>query len=303
MLISCPECNHDVSYKAAFCPQCGYPFQTSPKRPRTRRRRRLPNGFGQISKITNQNLRKPYRAMVTIGKNETGKPICKLLEPQAYFETYNEAYEALLEYNKTPHEKLADTTVANVFEQWLARQIDEYPGTEYKHRNSWKHIQYLEDTRISEIRTKDIKESIEGKDLTPITKSGIKILWNKLFDYALEYDMVEANYARRYTIPKSEQYKKPKDAHKALSDEELNILWQHTDDPAVKLILFQCYTGFRPSEMLDIKVANISNRFITGGSKTDAGKNRKVPIHPKISGFIQDFKRDESKYLFTIISR
>ena len=33
-----------------------------------RKRMRLPNGFGQISKITGQRLRKPYRAMVTVGK-------------------------------------------------------------------------------------------------------------------------------------------------------------------------------------------------------------------------------------------
>lgn len=26
MLIKCPECNHDVSDKAKFCPQCGYPI-------------------------------------------------------------------------------------------------------------------------------------------------------------------------------------------------------------------------------------------------------------------------------------
>lgn len=44
---------------------------------------RLPNGFGQISKLKNQRLRKPYRAMVTVGKTDTGRPICKLLKPEA----------------------------------------------------------------------------------------------------------------------------------------------------------------------------------------------------------------------------
>ncbi|MBI4834806.1 MAG: zinc ribbon domain-containing protein [Planctomycetes bacterium] len=27
-LIKCPECQYDVSDKAAFCLKCGYPFQT-----------------------------------------------------------------------------------------------------------------------------------------------------------------------------------------------------------------------------------------------------------------------------------
>lgn len=48
---------------------------------------RLPNGFGQISKIKNKKLRNPYRAMVTVGKTPEGKPIVKPLKPVAYFKT------------------------------------------------------------------------------------------------------------------------------------------------------------------------------------------------------------------------
>ena len=52
MLIKCPECELQVSDKAVSCPHCGYPMQTSTKsrKPRNKnnKRRRLPNGFGQI---------------------------------------------------------------------------------------------------------------------------------------------------------------------------------------------------------------------------------------------------------------
>lgn len=60
-----------------------------------KKHRRLPNGFGQISEIKNRNLRKPFRVLITVGKDSTGHPICKPLRPQSYFETYNEAYLAL----------------------------------------------------------------------------------------------------------------------------------------------------------------------------------------------------------------
>ena len=114
MLTKCPECGLPVSDKAISCPHCG-PFagllaladymkndkkKSARKKPK---RRRLPNGFGQISELKGQNLRKPFRAMVTIGKTDEGKPICKLLQPQAYFETYNDAYQALMKYNKDHH--------------------------------------------------------------------------------------------------------------------------------------------------------------------------------------------------------
>lgn len=93
MLIKCPECDLQVSDKATFCPHCGYPLQPDIKqrKPRSKnnKRRRLPNGFGQISEIKNRNLRNPFRAMVTVGKTSTGRPICKPLKPESYFPTYN----------------------------------------------------------------------------------------------------------------------------------------------------------------------------------------------------------------------
>ena len=80
MLLKCPECELQISDKATFCPHCGYPIQPDikPRKPRNKnnKRKRLPNGFGQISQIKNRNLRNPYRAMVTVGKTSTGRPIC-----------------------------------------------------------------------------------------------------------------------------------------------------------------------------------------------------------------------------------
>ena len=108
MLIQCPECELQVSDKAMACPHCGYPMKPTakPRKPRNKnnKRRRLPNGFGQISEIKNRNLRKPFRAMITVGKNSVGRPICKPLKPESYFETYNDAYSALVEYNKNPYD-------------------------------------------------------------------------------------------------------------------------------------------------------------------------------------------------------
>lgn len=54
MLIQCPECDLQVSDKANTCPHCGYPLKPDAKLKSSRKpnkRRRLPNGFGQISEI------------------------------------------------------------------------------------------------------------------------------------------------------------------------------------------------------------------------------------------------------------
>lgn len=124
MLLKCPECELQISDKATFCPHCGYPIQPDikPRKPRNKnnKRKRLPNGFGQISQIKNRNLRNPYRAMVTVGKTSTGRPICKPLKPESYFPTYNDAYAALVEYNKNPYDLKPDITVKELYEKWTA---------------------------------------------------------------------------------------------------------------------------------------------------------------------------------------
>ena len=126
MLINCPECELQVSDKAMQCPHCGYPMNPNVKTTKpnkNNKRERLPNGFGQISEIKNRNLRKPFRVMITVGKTPTGRPICKPLKPESFFSTYNEAYSALVEYNKNPYDLDDDITVIDLYEKWIAEYL------------------------------------------------------------------------------------------------------------------------------------------------------------------------------------
>ena len=121
-LIKCPECDLQVSDKAITCPHCGYPLDTKvikQQQRKTNKRKRLPNGFGTISELKNQNLRKPFRALVCVGKNFYGKPIYKSLKPETYFKTYNDAYAALLEYHKNPYDLDSDLTVEQLYKSGL----------------------------------------------------------------------------------------------------------------------------------------------------------------------------------------
>ena len=58
--------------KAITCPHCGYPFRykklLNNNKEKLINEKRLPNGFGTISELKNQNLRKPFRALVCVGK-------------------------------------------------------------------------------------------------------------------------------------------------------------------------------------------------------------------------------------------
>ena len=60
------------------------------------------------------------------------------------------------------------------------------------------------------------------------------------------------------------------------------------------------YTGFRASEFLQIKKENIDflNWTIKGGLKTEAGKNRIVPVHEKIKNIlIELYQKSKNDFL------
>ena len=203
MLVACPECQLQVSDKALACPHCGFPLQTqqettSTLKPRKRnKRRRLPNGFGQITEIKNRNLRRPFRAMVTIAKTDEGKPICKLLQPQAYFETYNDAYQALLDYNKNPFDLDKSITMQALYDKWMVSYSKKVcSGNVITTRSAWKYAHSIYNITVREVRIPQLKNVIvngqfvdkSGKRhiTTPSTQNTLKKTLNLLLTLPLK---------------------------------------------------------------------------------------------------------------------
>lgn len=315
MLIKCPECELQVSDKASACPHCGYPIQPNAN-PRSRqqsnKRKRLPNGFGQITKIKNRNLRNPFRAMVTVGKTETGRPICKPLKPESYFPTYNDAYAALVEYNKNPYDLESTITVKELYERWSKEYFKSFQSESSCRTitSAWSYCSAVYNMRACDIRARHIKGCMEegvaiikGKEHhpSPGTKSRIKSMFNLMLDYALEYEIVDRNYARTFNVSDDiiKEKEEAKRGHMPFSDKEIQILWDNVDTlNYVDVILIQCYTGWRPQELGLIKLENtdIDHWTFTGGMKTEAGINRVVPIHTKIRPLIMK-RYEEAKLL------
>ena len=266
------------------------------------KRMRLPNGFGQISEIKNARLREPFRAMVTVGKTETGKPICKLLKPKAYFKTYNEAYSALMKYHENPYDLSASMSMSALFDLWYAEK--EKSGVSDSNlrdvRRLWKYCQSIYSTPIQQVKPQNIRDCLEnGKanmrgqlvPTTPMVQKRLKTVFNQMFDYALSYDLVEKNYARNFDLPKNiaRQANEKQSEHIIYTDEEIHKLWNNSSDITAQMILIQCYSGWRPQELLNIslKDVDLENWTFHGGMKTNSGKNRIVPIHSKIKELVR----------------
>ena len=323
MLIKCPECELQVSDKASTCPHCGFPLQPyiKPRKPRNKnnKRRRLPNGFGQISEIKNRNLRNPFRAMISVGKDANGRPICKPLKPESYFPTYNDAYAALVEYNKNPYDLEPSITVKELYEKWLPEHEKTVKSTRAI-ESAWTYCTAVYDMRVKDLRARHVKGCMEegtstyrGETRTPSAsmKNQIKSLFNLMLDYALEYELVDRNYSRTFNLSEEtiKEIVTVKQEHIPFTDEEMDLLWQHVDDKMmVDVLLIQCYSGWRPQELglLELKDVDLKNWTFSGGIKTDAGIGRVVPIHSRIRHLVErKYKEAQelgSLYLFNYTS-
>ena len=320
MLTQCPECKLQISDKAITCPHCGYPLKPDVIRTRpytkSNKRKRLPNGFGQISQIKGKNLRNPYRAMVTIGKDpDTGKPISRLLQPNAYFATYNDAYAALLEYNRKPGSQPIKNeensiTVAELFEEWSKWYYPVLSKSAIEnHTTAWNASKMLYSIPVNKLKAKNIRNCIDSVRAVT-TKHRIKTLFTLMLDYAVEHEYCDNNVAKLIKLDPvvSKELNTVKTPHIAFTEDELNIMWNRMPDVRfVDYMLIQCYMGLRPRELLGILVENVDleNWTIKCGMKTDAGKNRIIPIHSAIRDLVKmKYKvanKLESPYLFNNI--
>lgn len=246
---------------------------------------KLPNGFGQITKLK-KPLRNPYRVMITVGTSETGRPICKLLKPKAYFKTYNEAYMALMDYHRNPYDlEAAGATMGEMYDKWFERHSQTVGLRTGQNINSaWLHCTGLYKKQIRELKPGEIKMFIETLEVSDQMKHKIKNIISQVYDYAIEYDIVDRNPAKQFKLSlKPIEHKH----HISFTEDELNVLWKNINLPGIDTMLIQCYMGWRPQELININIEDISGNAIKGGLKTNAGRNRVVPIHPRIEGLIR----------------
>ena len=254
---------------------------------------KLPNGYGSIV-FLGKKRRRPWAARITVGWNEEKKQVYKYL---SYHEKRAAAFAALVEYNKSPYDiDTVSLTFADVFNAWSARK---FPTLSTSTVNNYKSI-YNKCARLFNMPFRDIKsthlQAVIDENITLARVGILKILFAHLYGYAIKNDIVEKDYSQFVEIPtqKKKQTKTP------FTSSEVATLWKHKDDLTARIVLVLLYTGMRISELLEMetKNVNIDGGYMVGGVKTEAGKNRIIPIHADIMPIIQSQLADGKQYLF-----
>ena len=256
--------------------------------------KRLENGFGNISKLSG-NRRKPHRARKTIGYNEKGHQV---YETVGYYKTYTEAFEALVEYNKNPYDLSSkDLTLGEFVDKWyemFSHKVSDNTSKAYK--TSINKIKHLRDMKFADIDTKTIQDLVnELKTEQP--KKHLKQLFTQLYKYAREQDIFKKDYAEFVYIKKDDEIKTEK---RPFTNDEIKLCYDNKDNDIYAITFVLLCTGFRPSEITDLKKENIhlDENYIIGGGKTKAGLNRRVPISKHIKPILEKWiQRDNPNLL------
>ena len=202
-----------------------------------------------------------------------------------------------INYNNPLH----NATLAELFFRYKA---DKFPTisvhTAENYEARFKKVAHLHNKRFIDIRFSDIEKVIQAEKEAGrayATRKQIKIFFNQLYKYAISNEITTKNIAQYINLGKRGIIER----RIPLTYEQIALLFKHVDeDPFVETVIMLIFTGCRINEFLNIRRedVNLTERYIKiTNSKTDAGRNRLIPINKKIFKYIRKRMRAKSDYL------
>jgi len=252
-----------------------------------------PNGYGTVAKLSG-NRRKPFVVRKTIGFNEKGHPIYNTI---GYTATREEGMMLLAQYNGEPWDvDKAKTTFEELFALWKEKKAVKLGKSNQQSLfSAYHHCKPLHKMKYKAVKSFHMQDCIDGCNKGYSTQGAIKNLLRHMDRFALELDIVTRCYSDLLTSePIPDTNKTP------FTDDAISTIWGVVGMPWADSVIAFLYTGFRISELLDLRISNVNldEGTIQGGTKTRAGKDRIVPIHSRILPLIQKRVQGGGEYLF-----
>ena len=266
----CVKCKSPLPEGANFCPSCGKRQTARPERKALKRA----NGMGSVYKLSGRRKR-PWvasRSRVIIG----------------YYETKTAALEALERTQGKPLNERYNLTFSEVYEEWKLEKFRDLTvkGVE-QYENAYRHCVPLYDRKFRTIRVADcqaIIDTMAEAGLSHSSANKVKQLIGQMSKWAIREDIITKNPAPYLKLPENTAGEK-----EIFAPEEIETLWTNSGDITVQLILILIYSGMRIGELFTMERDHVDLEagYMIGGSKTEAGKDRVIPINQKIKPFVQ----------------
>ena len=154
--------------------------------------------------------------------------------------------------------------------------------------------------KVISLRAQDLQDCITAQSSKSRTTVGnMRAVVRGMWNYAVMNEIVENDITQHLVFEFTES---SVPIHTRFTDKEISTLWESLwVINNVDIILIYIYTGVRPVELLEIESENVhlNERYMIGGVKTEAGRNRVIPIHESIVPLIEYRLSQNRKYLIT----
>lgn len=288
--------------------------------PKRKKYLKLPNGYGSI-KYLGKNRRNPYavhppaKEVRDDGMPITPKALCYVDDWLKGFVvltavksgTYYAGMEAeieltandlaslpsklLADYNRTMHasaQKPPQKSFKEVYDEFYAYKYERENGRKfsgasaYSTRAAFKNCADLHNKDFVDIKHSDLQNIIDACPLSHASIELIMSLFKQMYRYAVAQEITDRDASVGLAISKADE----EEHGEPFSYPELKKLWENKDDDIVEMLLIMCYSGFRISAYAKLEI-NLDERYFRGGIKTQASKNRIVPIHSGIMDLVR----------------
>ena len=252
----CAKCKIELPDGAKFCYMCGR--KTGP----VAKYRKRPHGAGSTYKLQG-NRSKPWVA-------------AKVGVVLGYYPTRKEALEALENLSgKVPTEKY-NMTFEQVYEAWNSvhyRDLSE--SGEAGYTLAYKHLEALKSKKIRDITTAEYQTEID-KQTRPSAEKCRQLI-SQLCKWGIREGILTINSGQFIKLPPD-----TKEEVETFNDFEIAKLQKAAKtDEAAKLVCMLLATGMRIGELFGLKTDDVHEKYCIGGEKTEAGRNRIIPIRPE----------------------
>lgn len=269
--MQCIKCRAELPNGAVYCPACG-----KKQAPQQRKRLKRANGTGTVYKLSGRRTR-PWVAQkqrVTIG----------------YYETRTEALTALERLSGKDLTERYNMTFEDVYNEWKKEHYrDVGPSAQVSYDHAYKIFSELKDRKFRSLRTADYQAIIDNHaNKKNSTVSKYKQLITQMSTWAIREDIITTNYASYVKIPELKKVEKS-----IFTDEDIEKLRKDNSEAAM-IVLMLIYTGMRISELFELPIAACYDKHVIGGEKTEAGRNRVIPIRPEGRKYFEYFKAKAS---------
>lgn len=266
--MECIKCKKEIPAGSVFCCWCGKKQEAAPKKALKRA-----NGTGTVYKLQGRRTR-PWVAA-------KGKTII------GYFGKKTAALEALARLQGRSVDEVYNWTFTEVYEAWKDEHFREIgvKGTE-SYERAYDVFEPLHNRKFRELRTADYQAIMDKyRDKSHSLLSKFKQLATQMSQWGIRQELITTNFASFIKLP--ENVKKEKDI---FSKEDIQKL-EADGSQAAKLTLMMIYTGMRIGELFGLRTENVHETYVIGGEKTEAGRNRIIPIRSEGRKYFAEFKQ------------